>query len=133
VNRAQKRSQWRESFRGQARASERTRPGQSVPTADARAPLTNPPSQSHSTIHLRVEELVLRGFDKRDAPRIATAIEAELTQLIAARGVPSNWQRNLSAGQIHADPARIPSRSNPRWTGEQIARAIYSGPSREHR
>ena len=43
----------------------------------------------HSSLEIRIEELVLHGFAPRDRQRIATAIEFALTRLLVERGLPA--------------------------------------------
>jgi hypothetical protein len=133
MNRGQKRSEWRAAFRNQRRAS-----GETVaqnPSLDTAAPVAthrdHPPAGS--TLHLRIDKLVLRGFERRDGRKIAAATEAHLQELIEVRGVPSQWQQGKSAGEISAEPARLQSRTNPLWIGEKIANAIYGGLRKERR
>jgi hypothetical protein len=75
-------------------------------------------------VDLRIDELVLHGVAARDRHRAADAIERELAQLIAARGVPPS----LAAGSVADAPAPavvLPRGAGPDELGREVAVAIY--------
>jgi hypothetical protein len=80
-----------------------------------------------ANVNVHIEELVLHGFAPGDRHRVATALQAELTRLLAETGAPPAWSRNaeiprLDAGAIDAAPS-----SRPETVGAHAARAIHRG------
>jgi hypothetical protein len=109
MNRGRQRAQWRTRLQQQSLAlSGRGRP---------QAP--NP-----RTVQIRIHELVLRGFPKSSAGRIAAEFERELTALLQAQPLPAAWRAATSLEQARAAPLRLRSLTDARGVGEQLARAI---------
>jgi hypothetical protein len=82
------------------------------------------------SIELHIEELILDGFEQGDKQRIAEAVERELTNLFAKKGIPaslteSNEIRHLDGGVFHAKPD-----SKPEIIGAKVAQAVYGGMKR---
>ena len=76
-------------------------------------------------IEVQIEELVLHGFDPANPWRIADALQQELRELLAARGVPSLWLS--SPERIKGRGISSASLTKPERTGAEIARAAYRG------
>ena len=124
MNRAQRRSEWLARFRRDAGAlrSGQTRGFDSNQASEPRDRLRTEVLRS---VELRVDELSLRGFDRKAAPRIARAFESEMKNLLKSQGLPNAWKRSTKAGEIQAGTTRLLSHSNARWTGQRIARAVF--------
>lgn len=77
-------------------------------------------------INIEIEHLVLQGIDPRHRHRIADAVRRELTQLVAAGGVPAHLLRGEASprgtARVEVDAAQPPTR-----IGASVARAIYQG------
>ena len=79
-----------------------------------------------ANIELRVDELVLHGFEPGGRHRIGRAVEQELGRLFAERGAPplarSGEITNLDGGSFEVRPG-----SGAEAIGVQVARAVYGG------
>lgn len=127
VNRAKSRQQWQQHFRGEAATG--LQPVSPVQKAENATIARRPGVAGERTdgrMRLRIEELALRGIGSMDGRTIADALESELYKKIVAGGVPENWQKDLSVENAETMPLRLISQTNARWTGEQLARAIYN-------
>jgi hypothetical protein len=131
VNRAQKRSEWRARFHKEAGRERQRPPGVREEVAPFISTIEESRAKAHRSVDLRIDELVLHGFEKSTGPRIAAAFESELKALLTFGGVPGGWRRNAETEQVRAEPTRLLSRSNARWTGELIARALFNAGKRE--
>jgi hypothetical protein len=76
-------------------------------------------------IELRIDELVLHGFDPRDRIAIAAAVERELASLLAARE-PAGL-RDGDAARLDAGSFELPHDAAPATMGAEIARAVGRG------
>lgn len=79
---------------------------------------------------LRIDRLVLHGFEHVDRARLGRAVEAELTRLVAERGLAPTLTANTRRPRI--DGGRIdaaPDTSTPRLA-TLVARAVHGGLSR---
>ena len=109
MNRGWQRAQWRSRLQQQSLAlSGRVRPSSANPR----------------TIQLRIQELVLRGFPKSSARRIAAEFERELTSLLLAGPLPAAWRAASTLETARAAPLHLRSLTDARGVGEQLARAI---------
>ncbi len=76
------------------------------------------------SIELRIEELVLEGFDPRDRHRVADSVTLEMACLLAQRGAPA-WitetvvMERLDAGALHPKPG-----AQAETAGVHIARTV---------
>jgi hypothetical protein len=113
MNRGRQRAQWRTRLLQQRVALGERRP----------APLR---ALNSSSVHLRINELVLQGFPKSSARRIASDFEHELTALLEARSLPAAWRTGILIDGARAAPLRLRSLSDARGLGEQLARAIFA-------
>lgn len=80
-----------------------------------------------ANIELRVDELVLHGFEPADRYRIGQAVEHELGRLFAEWGAPPSLTRGgevplLDGGSFEATPG-----AEAGAIGVQVARAVYGG------
>ena len=78
-------------------------------------------------VELRIEELVLHGFEPADHHRIGEAVESELARLFVEEGVPTSLAREggtdrVDGGTIEAQPG-----SGAEAIGALVARAVYGG------
>jgi len=78
-------------------------------------------------IVLRIESLVLEGFPAHHRWRIAAAIEAELTRLVAERGLPTGLIGAGAVNAIEADGFAPGPADRPEAVGAQVASAVYAG------
>jgi hypothetical protein len=79
------------------------------------------------SIKLRIEELVLHGFQPTDRYGIGDALQNELTRMLTEQGMPpamadSSQVARLDGGAFSMQPGERPSR-----VGSQAARAVYRG------
>ncbi len=82
-----------------------------------------------TTIDLRIEELVLHGFDPHQRQRISAAVETELGRLLGGPHAAEAIGGARSLARL--DGGRIASPdASPESTGAAIARAVYVGLTR---
>jgi hypothetical protein len=92
----------------------------------------NPPRQPapHGPIDLHIEELVLHGFAPADRHRIAQAVEAELTRLAAAQGLPGlqhSSGEDARPLQLRGGAFQVKAGAKPQAIGAEIAKAVFGG------
>ena len=79
-------------------------------------------------INLQIEQILLEDIDLSYGERLylQAAVEAELSQLLTAKGLPPHLQ---NGGIVPSIPAHIniPENPNPTHMGQQIAQSIYQG------
>ena len=78
-------------------------------------------------IELNIEELVLHGFSPGDRHRIGEAVERELTQLLADRGVPQSLESGGEITHIDGGAFEVVQGSRAQVVGAQVAKAVYGG------
>lgn len=115
MNRAQNRAQWRNRIRREA-GNWRSPHLPQVRMA-ALLPKLN-------STHVRVNELVFRGFESPSPWRIASAFEQELTVLLQTHSLPAQWHGNVA--QAHTASLRLHSLTDTRRIGEQLAHAVFA-------
>jgi hypothetical protein len=81
--------------------------------------------QLRPTIELRIDELILEGFDMSSGDRIGAALKRELSRLISSGDLvhlaASALQVDtLSAGNFHLEPD-----AHPNYIGQQLAQRVY--------
>jgi hypothetical protein len=76
-------------------------------------------------IDVHIEELVLHGFAPGGRWQIGDALEHELRQLLAEKGLPAAWRTNPET--LNASAIRLTGSAE---TGKQLAGAIYQGGGR---
>lgn len=77
------------------------------------------------TIHLQIDRLILEDINlsPRQRRQLQAAVEAELSRLLAERGLPASMQ---NGGKFPALPAlTVTSSTTPTQMGQQIAQGIY--------
>jgi len=76
-------------------------------------------------IELRIEELILHGFDSGDRHRIGAAVEAELARLFAEQGVPPSLARGGEMAHLDGGSFEVAPSSRAEVIGSQVAQALY--------
>jgi len=96
------------------------------PAAPSAAPPA--PAGARAAVRVRVERLVLDGFDlsPADRARVGAAARAELARLIAEGGVHPELAGGGARPRLRA-PAVVDAGAPPAELGAQIARAVYGG------
>jgi hypothetical protein len=85
------------------------------------------------TLDLRIEELVLHGFERIDRHQVASAIEHELARLLRepAAHDPQHWRdaagRDLGAERVDGGAFIVPHDASAQTVGVQVAQAIWRG------
>jgi len=72
-------------------------------------------------IRVRIEELVLHGFDPRDRRAIGDAVRDELGRLLATQALTASTHNFVDAGEVPVDSIRS------RTTGASVAGAVHRG------
>ena len=78
-----------------------------------------------ANLELHIEELVLHGFEHVDRAQIGSAVQHELSRLVAEGGVPRSLAHsgeiaNLDGGEFDLAPGSEAGR-----VGAQVAQAVY--------
>jgi len=124
MNRGQKRAQWHAQFR---RAGQATKVTTDRSLTEATAGIGRRPSVSRpkpESISVRIEELVVRGFERGHSRCIADALQQQLTNLLITRGVPPGWTK-ASIAHMRGKPIRLAPGTRDSVLGEQVARALF--------
>jgi hypothetical protein len=79
---------------------------------------------SDRAVNVRIDELVLHGFDPRDRLAIGAAVERELARLMASEGDPG---RLAGADRVDGGSFGVARDTAPGAVGVKIARAIHGG------
>ncbi len=78
-------------------------------------------------LNLNIEHIILEGIDiaPSQRPRLQTAVEAELSRLLQAKGIPRQLQKG---GAIPCLPAtvKVTKGKKTEQMGKEIAQSIYS-------
>lgn len=84
-------------------------------------------------IHLHIERLVLDGLplDAAHAPAVHTAVEAELTRLLAAGGPAPGLQRSGALAYARGADVHLSPTPAPDELGRHIGGAIHQGLAHE--
>jgi hypothetical protein len=75
-------------------------------------------------VRVRIDELVLHGFDPRDRLAIGAAVERELARLFAAERAGA---APAGADRVDAGSFEVPRDAAPGAVAAEIARAIHGG------
>jgi hypothetical protein len=77
-------------------------------------------------INLQIEQILLEDIDLSygERLRLQAEVEAELTQLITANGLPPQFQNGAAIPRISAN-LDLPEKLDPAHMGKQIAQSIY--------
>lgn len=80
-------------------------------------------------INLHIERLILDGLpiERHHAPLLKTAVEAELSRLLAANGSAPAFTSSGSRPAAPASEIQLARNVSPKMLGRQIARALYGG------
>ena len=79
-------------------------------------------------LELRIEELVLHGFEPGDRYRIGAAVERELTRLFAKQeGTPPSLARGREVARLDGGVFEVTPGSRAEVIGAQVARTVYGG------
>jgi hypothetical protein len=80
-------------------------------------------------IRLQIERLVLEGLPVTSAqgPLVKSAIEAELTRLLTARGLSQELRAGGAVPRVSATAFQVSSPNAPATIGRQIAHSVYGG------
>jgi len=78
-------------------------------------------------VELHIEELILHGFAPEDRYRIGEAVERELANLLAERGMPQSMDNGLEIAGLNVGDISIAKGARPEAIGAQVARAVYGG------
>jgi hypothetical protein len=80
-------------------------------------------------INLHIERLVLDGIPlgPGQGPLLQAAVEAELTRLLANRGLSDALQSGGALYNVRTTGIQLANDGNPARLGEQIAGAVYEG------
>jgi len=115
MNRRERRAQWQASHRAGAPHSSAF-PGRASAFS---APLL-------SNVRMQIGELVLRGFEKRHASRIAASFEHSLEQRLRADGLPDKLSHRLASSSLRLAPLTLRRSSDPVTIGEQLAASVVA-------
>jgi hypothetical protein len=120
MNRRERRAQWQAAHRAAslAPAADRARAPGIAPRAHA--------ASAHSAINLRIGELVLRGFEKRHASRIAAAFEHGLVERLRTGAVPDALRRRMASSLLRLAPVALRRSHDPVAIGEQLAASVFA-------
>jgi hypothetical protein len=77
-------------------------------------------------VELHIEELILHGFAPEDRYRIGEAVEKELSNLLAERGM-TVLENGLEIAGLNVGDISIAKGARPEAIGAQVARAVYGG------
>jgi hypothetical protein len=89
-----------------------------------------PTTASPHAVELRIEELVLHGFEPGDRHRIGDSVERALTRLFAERGVPPSLTNGGEVPRLDVGSFHLAVGAGAEAVGDQIARAVYEGLNR---
>jgi hypothetical protein len=79
-------------------------------------------------ISVHIERLILDGLplEKRHTPVVQAAVEKELSRLLAAQGLGSEWRSGGAVPQVRARGIQHSKETHPNRLGQQIAQSVYS-------
>ena len=78
-------------------------------------------------VELHIEELILHGFAPGDRYRIGEAVELELANLLAEKGMPQSMDKGLEIASLDGGVFSVENGARPEAIGAQVARAVYGG------
>lgn len=84
-------------------------------------------------INLQIEQILLEDFDLSYSERLhlQAVVEAELSQLLTANGLPSHLQNEIEIPRLSTN-LDLPEHPNSTHMGKQIAQSIYQNMSGSH-
>jgi len=80
-----------------------------------------------ANLELRIDELVLHGFEPGDRYRIGEAVERELTRLFAEQGTPPSLAQGREVTRLDGGAFEAAPGSRAEAIGAQMARMVYGG------
>ena len=80
-----------------------------------------------ANLELRIEELVLRGFEPDDRYRIGDTVERELARLLADQGPPPTLAQGREVACLDGGAFEVKPGSKVEGIGVQVAQAVYGG------
>lgn len=80
-----------------------------------------------ANVELRIEELVLLGFDPGDGQLIGGAVERELARLLTEGGVPPSLVKNGGVSHVDGGGFELARDSDAQIIGARVARTVYGG------
>ena len=80
-------------------------------------------------INIDIEKLVVEGMSisPSQGRMLQAAVEAEMSRLLSAEGLPDNWQGGGAVSRVPSGTIQLTSESNTTQMGQQIAQAVYRG------
>jgi hypothetical protein len=78
-------------------------------------------------IDLRIDELVLHGFEPGQRGRIGASVEAELGRLLASPEAAARLGGGSELARVDAGAIDVAADGAPRAVGAAVARAVYGG------
>jgi hypothetical protein len=112
-------------LQGIERLSPQPGAGRQIPLAlPPRAATQVPHAPTPARVELRIDQLVLEGVERADAPAVAAAVERELGRLLTAE---RGWGSDQRRDRIDAGAIDLPGRGSPELLGARIARAVHRG------
>lgn len=96
-------------------------------TAALKNPAGPQPVQLHanSAVEIRIDELVLHGFDPQSRHQIAEAIERELKQILTDRPEAANPLQIAGAAHLDGGAFQVHPGAPAETTGAQVAKALF--------
>lgn len=112
MNRRERRMQWQVSHGRGANAS--------------LAGIHHDQTAVHPDIRMQIGDLVLRGFEKRHASRIATAFERGLDDRLRTGVLPAHLSHRLRTPSLRLMPFTLTRPNDPVAIGEQLAGTVLA-------
>lgn len=76
-------------------------------------------------VQVKIDNLVLHGFEYHDNIRISEAIKQELSRLIRESDISDNNIRSYTMSSANGLPFVVESNMNSRTIGKGVARAVF--------
>jgi hypothetical protein len=80
-------------------------------------------------INVHIDQLILEGLPltQTQGGLVQAAVEAELTRLLAQRGLALSLQTGGMLPNVYTDRMQLKADSTPTQVGQQIAQSVYGG------
>ncbi|HXS13092.1 MAG TPA: hypothetical protein VN734_10345 [Acidobacteriaceae bacterium] len=112
MNRRERRVQWQASNR--------------ITSGAAVSSIACTPALACPVISMRIGELILRGFEKRHASRIAAAFERSLDNHLRTGVPPAPLAHGMQSPSLRLAPLTLTRPSDPVAIGEQLAGSVFA-------